>query len=173
MVSSDDPHTGTLWRVAAPSDVERISAIEKEVHTLAPERLEVFHEKIVLFGDGCRVLIEGDEIVGYGIAYPWLLNDVPALDTLLGSIPSAPECLFIHDVAMLPNMRGKGAGGAFVRHASILARTLGLTRLALVSVYDTHHLWARCGFAVQPAPGPSDKLAPYGSTARYMVAPLG
>ncbi len=160
------------WRPATPGDAESISAIERQVHSLTPERLEVIREKIALFAEGCRILVGENAIVGYGVAFPWTLDDVPALDTFLGALPSTPQCLYIHDVAMLAEARGRGAGGAYLRHVSEIARRMGLASLALVSVYGTHHLWGRYGFAIQPAPGHPDKLVPYGDTARYMVAAL-
>ena len=160
------------WRRATLADVEAIHGIEGVVHTLLPERPEVMAEKIRLFADGCMMLELGAEAVGYGIAYPWLLDAVPALDTFFGALPSESRCIFIHDVAILPQARARGAGAAFVRHAGRLATARGFSRLALVSVYDTHPVWARCGFEVQPPP-PGDKLKGYGATARYMVAQLG
>ena len=160
------------WRPATLADVEAIDAIGGQIHTLLPERPEVVAEKIRLFGEGCLVLMAGEEPVGYGIAHPWRLDAVPALDTLICTLPAEAECIFIHDVAILPGARARGAGAAFVRHAGRLATDRGLDRLALVSVYDTHPVWARCGFEIK-ALSPGDKLKAYGPTAKYMVAALG
>ncbi len=94
-----------VWRDALRDDAETISAIEHRVHTLAHERVEVFREKIALFGPGCRVLLMGGRVVGYGLAYPWRSDDVPPLDHLLSTIPPDADCLFLHDVAILPEAR--------------------------------------------------------------------
>ncbi len=158
------------WRDAAQGDVAAISAIERAVHTLGAERPAVFREKIRLFGAGCRVLETERSIIGYGIAYPWRLDDVPQLDRFLGEIPPDADCLFVHDVAILPAARGKGAARGFIDHAARLAGPLGLPCLALVSVYGTQDLWGRCGFA--PSPSAAAQLATYGDTAHYMVAKL-
>lgn len=160
------------WRDAAQGDVAAISAIERAVHTIGAERPAVYREKIALFGAGCRVLETERFIVGYGIAYPWRLDDVPQLDRFLGEIPPDADCLFVHDVAMLPAARRNGAGRGFVEHAARLARVLGLHYLALVSVYGTQDLWGRCGFAPVPSTATSAQLATYGDTAHYMVAKL-
>ena len=160
------------WRDAAQCDVAAISAIERAVHTIGAERPAVYREKIALFGAGCRVLETERSIVGYGIAYPWRLDDAPQLDRFLGEIPPDADCLFVHVVAMLPAARRNGAGRGFVEHAARLARLLGLHYLALVSVYGTQDLWGRCGFAPVPSAATSAQLATYGDTAHYMVAKL-
>ncbi len=159
------------WRPATPGDIPDINRIEAEVHTFAPERPEVWLERMTLFGDGALMLANGAEILGYGVCYPWLVGEVPALDTLLGDLPAAPDCLYIHDVALLPAARGLGFGGAYVAHAARLARARGMSHLALVSVYGTTNVWGRCGFMLAD-PRSAQKMAIYGETARYMVAAL-
>ncbi len=161
-----------IWRGALPDEADIISAIEHRVHTLAHERIEVFREKISLFGAGCRVLTKDGHIVGYGIAYPWRVDDVPPLDTLLGAIPPDAACLFLHDVAILPEARASGASGAFVDHAALVAARHGLSSLALVSVYGTADLWRRHGFVPSPSDVTSLQLGPFGSKAVYMVRRL-
>ena len=162
-----------VWRDALLGDAEMISAIEHRVHTLPPERIEVFREKIALFGAGCRVLTMGGRVVGYGIAHPWRFDDVPPPDRLLGAIPTDATCLFLHDVAMLPEARGSGASGAFVDHAAKVAAQEGLASLALVSVYGTDGLWQRHGFVLSPSAATCRQLGRYGDTALYMVRQLG
>ena len=160
------------WRDALGEDAVTIGAIEDRVHTLAPERIEVHREKIALFGAGCRVLVAGGRIVGYGIAYPWRLDDVPPLDRRMGAIPPDADCLFLHDVAILPQARAVGASHAFVDHAAGLAAQQGLSCLALVSVYGTDRLWQRHGFVPRASATTSAQLGPYGRTALYMVRRL-
>ncbi len=157
------------WRRAAPSDLDAVMAVQAVAHGLLPERREVIADKLDRFGEGCLVLGDGGRVVGYGLAHPWRLDDAPALDTLLARA-QAPDCLFLHDVALLPEARGRGAARAFVRHAAETARAHGLASLALVSVYGTVPVWARLGFAVRDVPALAPKLAGYGADARYMTA---
>lgn len=161
-----------VWRGALPDDAETVSAIEHRVHTLAHERIEVFREKIALFGAGCRILIKGERAVGYGLAHPWRCNDVPAIDRLLGAIPPDATCLFLHDVAILPEARGAGASRTFLDHVVRIAKEEGLAFLALVSVYGTEGLWRRHGFLPSPSAVIFGQLGPYGNTALYMVRRL-
>ena len=157
------------WRAATPDDIAHINRIEAEVHSFAPERPAVWLERMNLFPDGIRMLARDGEILGYGACHPWRLGEVPALDTLMGELPSEPDCLHIHDVALLPEARRRGFGGAFVRHGLRLACAQAVAHLALVSVYGTTTVWGRCGFKLSTSHS-AQSMQAYGETARYMVA---
>ena len=109
--------------------------------------------------------MRNQRVVGYGLSHPWFLYNIPPLNQLLGSIPQSPECLLIHDVAVLPQARGHGAAGILIRLTAKLARKRGIPCLALDSVYDTRPLWTRLGFEVIPDSSLIDKLKSYGQTA--------
>lgn len=157
------------WRAVAAADLAAIQRLADIQHVSLPERPEVFAEKFELFRDGCLVLVQEGTIVGYCFSHPWLLRDIPPLDTLLRHLPPSPECLFIHDLAIEPRVRGKGATGILVEFLVSLARREGLSHLALVSVYGTYPLWTRFGFEVVSDAALADHLKSYGDTARYMV----
>ena len=140
-----------------------------EVHPALPERPEVFAEKLRLYSPGCRKLVLRGRIVGYGIAHPWMLDAIPPLDAFLVALPPAPQCLYIHDVAVLPAARGRGAAQRYVGVIRGLAASAGVDSLALVSVYGTHVLWSRFGFRVVVNERIEPQLASYGPSARYMV----
>ncbi|MCS3758601.1 GNAT family N-acetyltransferase [Bradyrhizobium centrosematis] len=160
------------WRPAHASDLPAISAIAARVHPGLPERPEVFDEKTRLYPDGCRVLIADDEIAGYGLAHPWTLHQIPPLDGLLERLPEDADCLYVHDVAVMPEFRG-GVLRAYIADIEQLARASRIATLALVSVYATRPMWQRLGFrpvAVDAAL--RAKLASYGEDATYMLRDL-
>lgn len=164
---------GIYWRPTTPDDIAAIGDIENVVHLVfGPERPEVHRERMTLFPDGHRILVKDTRIVGYSVAYPWRLSDVPKLDTFLDRLPTPAECLFVHDVAMLPEAQGHGAAKAFITHVTEVAHQLGLNKLALVSVYGTTVVWSRLGFRITPPPGGSHTLKIYGETAAYMTADI-
>ena len=167
MDSSSNEGAGT-WRPAAASDLLDIQRIGDQIHLDLPERPEIFAERLQLFPEGCFALVRNQRVVGYSLSHPWFLNSIPPLNQLLGSIPQSPECLLIHDVAVLPHARGHGAAGILIRLTAKLARKRGIPCLALVSVHDTRPLWTRLGFEVIPDSSLTDKLKSYGQTARYM-----
>jgi GNAT superfamily N-acetyltransferase len=158
------------WRAATGADLDAISEIADGIHVELPERPEVFAERLHLFPQGVFVLAQGSTTVGYGLSYPWLLHRIPPLDTLVEALPALPECLFLHDVAVLPHARGNGATNKLVEILTSTARRHQISSLGLVSVYGTHAMWARHGFEVHPDPRLTEKLKPYGATAKYMKA---
>ena len=160
------------WRPAHDSDLPAISAIAARIHPALPERPEVFAEKMRLYPDGCRVLVAGDEIAGYGLAHPWKRHQIPPLDRFLERLPEDADCLYVHDVAVLPDRRG-GVSRAYVTGIAELARASGIATLALVSVYTTLPLWEHLGFHPVTADAALHvKLASYGKGATYMLRDL-
>jgi GNAT superfamily N-acetyltransferase len=162
------------WRPARASDLAAISAIAARVHPDLPERAEVLAEKIRLSPGGGLVLAIGEEIVGYGLAHPWKQLQIPPLDGFLHALPDDADCLYVHDVAMLPQVRGAGAARAYIGTIEALARSSGIAALALVSVYGTRAMWQRLGFSAVTADAAlRAKLAAYGDSATYMRRDLG
>ncbi|MGY8708153.1 GNAT family N-acetyltransferase [Bradyrhizobium sp. 18BD] len=160
------------WRPARASDLPAISAIAARIHPDLPERPDVLAEKMRLYPEGCRVLIADDAIAGYGLAHPWTRHNIPPLDDFLERLPADADCLYIHDVAVLPDFRG-GVARDYVAVIEQLARASGIATLALVSVYTTRPLWERLGFRPVAAEAQlRAKLASYGGAATYMLRDL-
>ncbi|MCK1717806.1 GNAT family N-acetyltransferase [Bradyrhizobium sp. 141] len=160
------------WRPAHAFDLPAISAIAARIHPGLPERPEVFAEKMRLYPDGCRVLVTDDAIAGYGFSHPWKQHRIPPLDAFIAQLPDDADCLYVHDVAVLPDFRG-GVLRAYIADIEQLARASGIATLALVSVYATRPLWQRLGF--RPVTTEADlraKLASYGEGATYMLRDL-
>lgn len=147
-------------------DVERISAI---VHPNYPERDEVPVERLRLFPAGCLIASVQGATVGYTVSHPGVVGRPPALDTLLGTLPTDADCLYIHDVALLPEARGLRLGEAVIAILADVARNHGFRRLALTAVNNSTAFWSRQGFSVEP---PEKSLASYGGDAVYMVRTL-
>jgi GNAT superfamily N-acetyltransferase len=172
-MNSNNQGGAPKWRAATAADLDVIQTIGDQIHVDLPERPEVFAEKFTLFPDGCFVLVQNNQVVGYGFSHPWLLKSIPPLDTFLERLPASPECLFTHDVVVLQQARGHGAAGALIKLIARLAGEQGIPYLALVSVYNTHPLWERFGFEVVNDAALTHKLKSYGDTARYMIRRLG
>lgn len=156
------------WRALAAADLPEVMRIAAAAHPDLPERAEVFAQKRALFPAGCFALERAGRLAGYAFSHPWTIGAVPPLDSFLGALPAEPDCLYLHDAALLAEARGAGAGRRLVALLRDVAAGAGLRRLALASVYDTAPLWARLGFAENGEAEPA-KLRAYGPTARYMT----
>jgi hypothetical protein len=165
-------HQDYFWRPIAAEDLQAVHEIANEVHTSLPERPEVFDEKFRIFPKGCLILHSDGGAVGYAIAHPWLLNSVPPLDAFLNALPAAPNCLYLHDTAIRPSGRGQSATTKLAAQLRTIATQEELENLALISVYGTDRLWSRFGFSTVHDPILAEKLASYGPTAKYMIAPV-
>ena len=160
------------WRQANDADLDPIQEISEAIHVHLMEEQRIFLEKFNLFPEGCLVLEHGGTVAGYSISHPWRLRHIPALNQLLSSLPANPDCLFIHDLAVLPRARGLGATYGLMEIIEKLAGKRAIPYLALVSVYGTYPLWGRFGFEVVTDDALAEKLETYGNKARYMVRRL-
>ena len=158
------------WEPLEEADLGHADLIQRTIHADLPERPAVMAERRRLYPAGCRKLVRDGTMVGYAVAHPWRQGRVPPLDTLLRTLPARPDCLHLHEVAILPVGGGAGAAGIYANDLRDLASAAGLAALACVSVYGTAPLWMRHGFAAaEPQPHP-DALRSYGSGAVYMLA---
>jgi ribosomal protein S18 acetylase RimI-like enzyme len=160
------------WLPLELADLDQVNEIADRIHTGLPERPEVFAEKVRLFSDGCRKLVSKGKMVGYGISHTWTLFSIPPLDEFLVSLPQKPECIYIHDVVVLPEARGQRAANQYVSYIKSLAEQRSIASLALVSVYGTDILWERFGFRSVQNDELKCKLTSYGETAKYMICNL-
>jgi len=137
------------------------------------EGRDCFENRLDLNPSGCFVLAEGAGAPkGYLVAYPWRADAAPALNTLIEAIPDDAAVMYLHDLALHPEVRGGGYTGEIVERLADAAKAAGWPSVALVAVNDAAPFWARRGFIVRETPEMAAKLASYGSDARYMVRPV-
>lgn len=144
-------HIGELrWRTIDERDLPEIDRIARIIHPDLPERIETVAEKARLSPSTCLVVCDGTNIRGYAIAYPWRMNDMPPLDTMIDAIPGDASALYIHDVALLPSVRGQGLVQALLNILGEAGRELALARFTLAAVYGSEEAWFRYGFRRAP-----------------------
>jgi hypothetical protein len=164
--------TKLRWRAMTAADLADVQAIADSVHLSYPERPAVFAERLRLHPQGCFVLVDAAKsVVGYTVSHPWD-GPPPALDTLLQALPPAPTTLHIHDVALLPPVRGRNAVVDILARLADQTRRRRLPSLALVAVGGTAPLWQHLGFRAREDAAFAAKLASYGEDASYMVRSL-
>ena len=144
--------------------MERVAKI---VHPSYPESEEVPAERLALFPAGC-LIAEGVQgaLLGYAVSHPGRLGRPPALDSQLGELPSGADCLYLHDVALLPEARGLGLGESLVDLLRALGMRSGFKVLALTAVNRSTSYWRRRGFSNYSGDEIlAAKLASYGDDA--------
>lgn len=162
----------SAWTPMAAADLDAVMAVAAAVHPSFPERREVFAERIALFPDGCHVLRDDKgRVGGYAVSHPWHEGLPVPLDTLLGAMPASPN-RYIHDVAILPRLRGGGHAGQVVGRIVRDAYRAGCRDVSLVAVSGSRPFWERQGFRVVSDPRLSAKLESYGEDAWFMVRSL-
>lgn len=82
-----------------------------------------------------------------------------------------PDCLYLHDLAVLPEYRGQGISRLLFGAALARAQAMRLPRMALVAVQGSLPFWQSLGFQQVQVPPPSiqAKLASYGEGATFML----
>lgn len=161
-----------LWRPMTVADTASVSAIADRVHANYPEDDAVFLERLRLYPDGCAMLEQAGRTAAYAITHPWRYGEPPALNVMLEAIPAPPTTYYIHDIALLPETRGSGAGSAIVEAVIAHAAATGVPNVSLVAVNNSVPFWSRFGFEVVNEPKLAQKLLTYDAAARFMVRKL-
>ncbi|KAK1835864.1 acyl-CoA N-acyltransferase [Podospora conica] len=161
------------WRPTTPSDIPHVLRVADLSHPTLPESASVFAERACLFPAGSLVLASDSDptkIHGYAVSHPIRHGEPPALDSLLGEIAADADAYYIHDVAVLPEMRGRGYAAEAVERLLKVAGEKGFSTTCLVSVYGTGRFWERFGFdRLDVDEEVQGKVGGYGDDAVYMV----
>ncbi|WP_127145067.1 GNAT family N-acetyltransferase [Pelagibacterium montanilacus] len=156
------------WRpVAGRADIDAMVEIAARVHPGYPEDRAVLNERVALAPATCRMLSAGDTALGYLIAHPGRLGVIAPLNSLMGALPEAPDTLYLHDIALLPEARGAGAATDAVAWLTGIALPCGA--MSLVAVNNSEPFWTSHGFVRRNDPALDPKLASYGLGTAYMV----
>jgi GNAT superfamily N-acetyltransferase len=165
-------HPDMNWRTMSALDIGAVEAIAARVHKDFHERPEVLAERVALYPHGAHLLEIGERPVGYVLSHPWAADTVPALDSLIGTLPEAPDTYYLHDLALLPVARRIGAGSAMVEALARHAEARGLRQMNLVAVAGSAPFWEKHGFRPRDLPALASALHTYSVNARYMVRGL-
>ncbi|KAL4774446.1 acyl-CoA N-acyltransferase [Aspergillus nidulans var. acristatus] len=165
------PTPAAVWRNLTASDIDNLMHVANTIHPDLPERAAIFAERVALYPDGCLALVNGSgQLHGYAISHPIRHHQPPALDTLLGEIPTDASEYYIHDVAVLPGLRGQGLAAQGIGRLLEVAAAKGFSRTCLVSVYGTGAFWGRFGFRPEVVGEElKEKLRGYGDGAVYLT----
>jgi len=160
-----------MWRAMTEDDLAAVREIAEIVHPDYPEDAAVFAERLALYPEGCHLFVDAEgRAAGYALTHPWLHGTPPKLNTLLAAIPADADTYYLHDIALLPWTRGRGAATDLLSFLAHRAMEIGLSRMSLVAVNASRPVWERRGFAVDVETGPD--LSSYGAEAWFMARSL-
>lgn len=128
------------------ADIPAVTAISDAVHGDYTEEAAVYGERLDLYPAGCFAYEQDGAVTGYLISHPWLRSTPPQLGMPLGALPAGADTYYLHDIALLPETQGGGAGRAAIALVEDLARTLGFADVTLTAVHGADRFWAACGF---------------------------
>jgi ribosomal protein S18 acetylase RimI-like enzyme len=163
--------SGVAVRVMRIHDLPSVLAIQAICYTqIEPESRLSFESKLAASPDSCFIAELDGRVVGYLMALPWELAGPPALHLESCRLPPAPDCLYLHDLAVEPAARAAGTGRALVEAFFVHLRSTDLVCASLVAIQDSIAYWQRHGFSpVPPTIALRTKLASYGDNVHYMV----
>jgi GNAT superfamily N-acetyltransferase len=166
------PGTGAHWRLMLESDLVQVNQIADIVHINYPEDEGVFAERRRLYPPGCQVLASDAQLFGYIISHPSIYARPPALNSLLGELPERPTTYYVHDIALLPEVRNQGHASRAVELVLAHATIAGFTNVSLIAVNNSTEFWRRHGFLTASEPSVDAKLESYGAGSFFMVRRL-
>ena len=148
-------------------EIDAVLSVQERCYTVdLLEKRECFLHKVEIFRRGCLgALLEGG-LVGYGFFHPWISNwPIPLNDTTF-LIPAEANCIYIHDVAVVPDRRASKCGAKLIEQVVETGQELGLYTYALVAVQNSESYWKRWGFE-------ENKKMTYGKSAATHMACCG
>ncbi|WP_438751938.1 GNAT family N-acetyltransferase [Pararhizobium sp. O133] len=164
--------TSFTFRNARLEDLDGVLSVQAVVFPAFQEGRATFSERLQLYPDGFFVVEEDSLIKGYLVSYPFQRLNPPPLDTLIGSVSPDSDAYYVHDLSLLPEMRGRGAAVAMVEAMTSVARRANFATMGLIAVGGADIFWRRFGFAPVFAEALEPRLRAYGAEAVYMERPL-
>ncbi|KAF0814089.1 hypothetical protein IGB42_00986 [Andreprevotia sp. IGB-42] len=156
-------HDFITIRALDHNDLDAVCAIQTACYPAGfHESRAVFARKLAVSPDSHWLAEHRGEPIGYFLTHPWAGDAPPDLDHELAGLPAAPDCHFLHDLALHPVARGKGLAPRLIEAALQWGAQQGYARTMLVAVQGSVPFWQRWGFK------PVAAAAAYGKDAALM-----
>jgi ribosomal protein S18 acetylase RimI-like enzyme len=156
------------WRGLTYKDLEEANMIGNMIHQNFPEEDGIFKERWFLFPEGCQGCYVDNKLVGYGISYPYRMCHIPPLNSYIYRLPNNPTSMYIHDIAILYEYRGRNYPLNYLNEIIRLSMSLNIRVLSFVSVYERGKAWKKFGFEPYSDQDTKPQLSSYGPDAIYM-----
>jgi predicted N-acetyltransferase YhbS len=146
-----------------------IVKIQEEAYIdIAPEDVKVLKNKWYSSPQTCAVFTDHTgKVLAYLLAHPWASEIPPKLNEKIPVTYSST--LFIHDLALAIEGRGKNIGKELVQNLIDNAKAKDYVKILLVAVQNSTGFWAKFGFLNIPS---EDICSSYGDNSQLMVLEL-
>jgi len=146
-----------------------ILKVQEEAYTeLPPEDVNVLKSKWLSSPNTCAVYLNHENVViAYLLAHPWASETPPKLHE--NSPITTSVNLYLHDLALAHEARGKGIARKLVDNLIEHAKAQGFTKILLVAVQNSAEFWAKFGFSEIPN---AIICSSYGDNATLMALKL-
>lgn len=132
------------------------------------EAAEVFAERIANYAHSSWLALRNNQALGYLFTYPTQLGQVCKLGSGF-STSQAANCLYLHDMAVLPEAKGQGIASALLSTALQYGRQRKLRHSALVAVQNSATFWQKFGYSISSLESEQQmNLLSYGDQAHYL-----
>jgi GNAT superfamily N-acetyltransferase len=131
-------------RPLTEEDLPHVLVVQEDCYSRGLlESEETFACKLLLFPEGCLGAFEDGRLVAYVFSHPWSSGEFVPLHTSLDSLPETADCVYIHDLAVLPSWRRRGIADRLLSTLFDLAHTYRIERVALVAVNNSERYWEK------------------------------
>jgi GNAT superfamily N-acetyltransferase len=131
-------------RPLTEEDLPHVLVVQEDCYSRGLlESEETFACKLLLFPEGCLGAFEDGRLVAYVFSHPWSSGEFVPLHTSLDFLPETPDCVYIHDLAVLRPWRNRGIADRLLSTLFDLAHTYRIERVALVAVNNSERYWER------------------------------
>jgi len=151
------------------SSWDDIVKIQEEAYTdIAPEDVKILKSKWHSSPQTCAIYSDHKgKVLAYLLAHPWASEIPPKLNEKIPVIYSST--LFIHDLALALEGRGKNIGKELVQNLIDNAKAQSFVKILLVAVQNSTGFWAKFGFLNMPS---EEICSSYGENSQLMVLEL-
>ncbi|WP_432786423.1 hypothetical protein AAEX37_00536 [Oligella sp. MSHR50489EDL] len=157
-------------RNATLSDLDTMLRIQAQCYCAALiESRDAFTDKLQSFPQWSFVVEANNTPCAYLLCLPVSDMQLPALNTARHETKTPSTQLYLHDLAVSPDVRGHHLAQKLIHHAISVA-TPQFSAACLIAVQDSQNFWQRQGFEpVDSVPHKLvNKIRSFGTTAQLM-----
>lgn len=111
------------------------------------ESVEMFADILSHYNKASFVAEVEGTVIGYSMAHP-ADDDRSDYDTGSWDVRGDEECLYLHDLCVIPEFQGKGISKPLLDLVENFAIAQGFQKLIGISVQDTREFWKKQGFTI-------------------------